>query len=246
MRRAAAFALLAAWAAALAAGAEFSPGSIPDWVFLGKQRPTAQEDLDFNYQDVAIMNSVAKAYDLVLWGDSLTADMRDFRSEAWDLYFPYVPPSELLAQPLGMGGSTVQELAARIIQAGERPDIDPKAVVLWVGTNNVKNPNKGNADPADKLDWLIQWMQYNMPDTKLAVSGLIPNDAKDVGPTNEEYKEVAEARGVLFFDCSEGLDPNDREQYKDGTHLLPAGQRVWLECMRPAVQPLLDGNSTAA
>lgn len=43
-----------------------------------------------------------------------------------------------------------------------------------------------------------------------------------------------------------GLDPNDREQYKDGTHLLPAGQRVWLECMRPAVQPLLDGNSTAA
>lgn len=47
----------------------------------------------------------------------------------------------------------LQELAARIIQAGERPDIDPKAVVLWVGTNNVKNPNKGNADPADKLDW---------------------------------------------------------------------------------------------
>lgn len=29
-------------------------------MFLGKQRPTAQEDLDFNYQDVAIMNSVAK------------------------------------------------------------------------------------------------------------------------------------------------------------------------------------------
>lgn len=54
--------------------------------------------------------------------------------------FPHIPP------PL-------QELAARIIQAGERPDIDPKAVVLWVGTNNVKNPNKGNADPADKLDW---------------------------------------------------------------------------------------------
>lgn len=55
-------------------------------------------------------------------------------------FVPHIPP------PL-------QELAARIIQAGERPDIDPKAVVLWVGTNNVKNPNKGNADPADKLDW---------------------------------------------------------------------------------------------
>jgi hypothetical protein len=147
-------------AAALAAGAEFSPDSIPDWVFLGKQRPTAQEDLDFNYQDVAIMNSVGKAYDLVLWGDSLTADMRDFRAEAWDDFFP---PGELLAQPLGMGGSTVQELAARIIQAGERPDIDPKSVVLWVGTNNVKNPNQGNANPADKLDWCAEvWLLGNL------------------------------------------------------------------------------------
>ena len=36
---------------------------------------------------------------------------------------------------------------------GERPAVDPKAVVLWVGTNNVKNPNAKNADPAAKLDW---------------------------------------------------------------------------------------------
>lgn len=162
-----------------------------------------------------------QAYDLVLWGDSLTADMRDWREQAWDEYFPR---DELLTQPLGMGGSTVQvnmsglcctrsqpavaataaaaaaaalasaayaalcrhtmcrhtmcrnmcskcvpqlapdgmtaagsplpqELAARIIKDGERPDIDPKAVVLWVGTNNVKNPNAKNANPADKLDW---------------------------------------------------------------------------------------------
>lgn len=48
---------------------------------------------------------------------------------------------------------TVQELAARIIKDGERPDIDPKAIVLWVGTNNVKQPNAKNANPADKLDW---------------------------------------------------------------------------------------------
>lgn len=47
-------------AAALVAAAEFSPNSIPDWVYMGKQRPTAQEDLDFNYQDVAVMNGVGK------------------------------------------------------------------------------------------------------------------------------------------------------------------------------------------
>ena len=49
--------------------------------------------------------TLMQAYDLVLWGDSLTADMRDWRGEVWDAYFP---PEELLSQPLGMGGSTVQ------------------------------------------------------------------------------------------------------------------------------------------
>ena len=53
-------------------------------------------------------------------------------------------------------------------------------------------------------------------------------------------------RCVSMFLCLAGLDPSDRVQFKDGTHLTRAGQRVWLECMRPAVQPLLAGNSTAA
>lgn len=34
------------------------------------------------------------------------------------------------------------------------------------------------------------------------------------------------------------LDPNS-DQYVDGTHLARSGQRVWLECMREAVDELL-------
>ena len=39
------------------------------------------------------------------YGDSHTADIRDSRSEVWDKVFP---PDEIRAQPLGMGGSTVE------------------------------------------------------------------------------------------------------------------------------------------
>ena len=44
-------------------------------------------------------------YDLIQYGDSLTAGMRDNRDEVWD---ELLPPGEVLATPLGMGGSKVE------------------------------------------------------------------------------------------------------------------------------------------
>ena len=51
---------LAAPSAGAAAAAEFSPDEVPEWVYMGKQRPVAQEDLDNNYRDVEAMNAVGK------------------------------------------------------------------------------------------------------------------------------------------------------------------------------------------
>lgn len=127
---------------------------------------------------------------------------------------------------------------------------------------------------------LIRWLQHRLPDTKLAVAALIPNDAASVDEYNAELEAVANARGVLFFNCSSGarppqhvrlagwlaplapppaaaaadadahgpvpagcpaagLDPSNEDQYVDGTHLTREGQRMWLGCMRDAVDELL-------
>lgn len=37
-----------------------------------------------------------------------------------------------------------------------------------------------------------------------------------------------------------GLDMADEAQSEDGTHLLPPGQRIWLECMKGVADGLLD------
>lgn len=65
-------------------------------------------------------STAPQAYDLVLWGDSLTADMRDWREQAWDEYFPR---DELLTQPLGMGGSTVQVNMSGLCCARSQPAV---------------------------------------------------------------------------------------------------------------------------
>lgn len=78
----------------------------------------------------------------------------------------------------------------------------------------------------------------------MALPALLPNAYIDLTALNERYAELAEARGAAYFDCNEGLDPGNTSQFGDGTHWLPAGQRIWLDCMREAVGPLLDGNRT--
>jgi len=75
----------------------------------------------------------------------------------------------------------------------------------------------------------------------------------DLDPNDKSSTRMARSKPSLVYHFFQfpsffpaGLDPSDKEQYEDGTHLTRAGQRVWLECMRPAVQPLLAGNATAA
>lgn len=87
----------------------------------------------------------------------------------------------------------------------------------------------------------LQWLQHTWPDTRVAVSALLPNAFIDVTALNEQYAMLAEDRGAFFFDCNDGLDPGNTSQFGDGTHWLPQAQRTWLECMREAVGPLLDG-----
>ncbi|KAL4448000.1 hypothetical protein ABPG75_005219 [Micractinium tetrahymenae] len=216
--------------------AEFVPGEIPSWVDLGKQRPASQAHHERNLQDVARINEEGVQYDLLQYGDSLTALLRDYKAEVWDQVFP---PDQILATPLGMGGSTLEELAARLVYGGEAPDIPPKVVVLLAGYNNARYVKR--TDPAELMDWILQWLRYSWPDTHIALSALLPNAYIDLTSLNEKYAQLAEDRGALFFDCNERLDPASTSQFGDGTHWLPEGQRMWLECMREAVGPLLDG-----
>lgn len=216
--------------------AEFVPGQVPSWVHLGEQRPASQVHYERNLQDVARINAEGVQYDVIQYGDSLTALLRDHQAEVWDEVFP---PDQILAAPLGMGGSTLEELAARLVYGGEAPAIPPQVVVLLAGYNNARYVRR--TDPAELMDWILQWLRYTWPDTRVALSALLPNAYIDLTSLNEEYARLAENRGALFFDCNEGLDATSASQFGDGTHWLPEGQRIWLECMREAVGPLLEG-----
>lgn len=217
---------------------------------------------------VAARGKAGQHYDLILYGDSNTANMLPTRSRVWDPHF-----KGLVADPLGMGGSSVevrgcgsvpadapalqpskansrpaprapQELAWRIVYGGEAPRPPPRVAVILVGYNDARYHPKSHG--VERLDWLLGWLQASWPRTRLAVPALLPSQYIDLRPLSAQYREVAKRRGIKYFSrCNRGLDPRNRQQYIDGTHLQPAGLRQWVTCMAAVVRPLLNATSAA-
>ena len=204
--------------------------AVPSWVRFGNQKESRMNEHKTNKREVAKANLASRRLDLVMYGDSITSFHAKDRS-VWDKHF-----GGKGALPLAMGGSTLPELAWRVMLGEERPQLDPRVAVILVGINDLKN---AKTDPAPNLESLVQWMKAAMPGSKIVVLGLLPNAYVNVVPTNVKYAALAKRRGVTYLDCGRGMNPSDKKLFKDGTHPTAAGHDVVLRCLKAGVSRLL-------
>lgn len=103
----------------------------PAWAALGDIRDSWRADHERCVDAVRELNAHATVADLLLYGDSLTAGLAK-NQEAWQESF-----AGLVALPLGMTGSTVEQLAWRLVEGGERPALPPRVAVFLIGVRLV-------------------------------------------------------------------------------------------------------------
>jgi len=143
-------------------GVRVLPGEVPPWA---APLPAIEECGGQQRQQRAAAQKVADAdaegrrLDVVLYGDSLTAELARTSSAAWDTAF-----AGLDTLALGACSSSVANLAWRILEGGERPSQAPKVVAFLIGINNVW---KGLEPPAPHLDWLVGWARAAWPGTQV-------------------------------------------------------------------------------
>ena len=197
--------------------------AVPAWVRFGKQRSSSAAEQARNRRVMTSVNAAEAARPRTVgYGDSIPAfHQADHR--AWNRYF------EAQDAHMGMGGSTVPELAWRIMKGGELPRRAPRNAVFLIGTNDVRH---GRYDPTPLLEELVRWYARAFPTTKIYVHALLPTTRSDVGPTNAKYRQMAARVGVSFVDCGEGLDPTDRRLFSDGLHPTRQGHERILACLQ--------------
>jgi lysophospholipase L1-like esterase len=159
------------------------------------------------------------------------------------------------AADFGWGADRIENILWRL-DNGELDGVDPKAIVLLAGTNNVGNrvPAAGAdsvvEDVTKGLQAVVRVMQAKAPDAAIVLMGIFPrNDNMDVMPEidriNANLAHLADGRRIRYLNIDDRLADGDgrlREgvmNANDKLHPTVRGYQLWADALKPLLTELL-------
>jgi len=188
-------------------------------------------------------------YQLVFVGDSITHFWEregEFGKSVWERYYGHRK-----ALNLGFGGDRTEWVNWRL-QNGEVRGLNPKLVVLMIGTNNTQAAKDAPADTLAGIASNLRTIRFHLPNANVLLLSIFPRGAgpedpwrKINGQINARLPALAEADPMVthldinqhFLD-SEGNLP--RELMPDLLHPNTEGYAVWAAAMEPMLSALME------
>ena len=194
---------------------------------------------------------------LVFLGDSITAGWRSKGKEVWEKYW-----ASLDAVNFGIGGDRTEHVIWRL-DHGNFDGLDPKAIVLMIGTNNTGHQNRAQKEldgaiyqcsaqqTADGIKAIIDRLKKKCPHAKILINAIFPRGEKPEDPlrkqneaTNAIIKGYADEKRVFFIDFNSKFLTDDgtltTEFMPDRLHPGAAGYEIWASAIESKVKELLN------
>lgn len=182
--------------------------------------------------------------DLYFEGDSITRRWEATHKANWDQNF-----SGWKAADFGAGGDRTQNVLYRI-QNGELDGVNPKVIVLLIGTNNVgPDAVKGSdaalvKDISNGIKACLKALRKKAPAAKILLIGITPRNTDGstalmptINKINDRIATFADGRTIRFLNINDRLADKDGKLYDgmtdDGLHLTDKGYQAWAEAMKP-------------
>ena len=145
----------------------------------------------------------------------------------------------------GIGGTTVEQWTNKLLQRLVLP-YSPKAVVFYVGVNNIINSNKTGTETGNALKALFDKTHERLPKTKIfyVLINKLPmygHFQEHFDPANAMALEYQSAHDYLTcIDAGKGLvkdngKPNAGYFLTDGLHMSKAGYVIWGKAVKDAI-----------
>lgn len=178
--------------------------------------------------------------DVLLVGDSITIQWGD----SWAKHFP-----DRKAVNIGIGGDKTQNVLWRLDHGGVE-GLEPKAIVLMIGNNNMFfTPETGIEAAAKGIDMCVKNLREKFPDAPLVVAKILPAHA----PGNRFYEDIKLTNAALdllklesdpkvtvldlWTDFTNADGTIRKELFMpDNIHLSPAGYAVYAERLKPLLE----------
>lgn len=189
--------------------------------------------------------SMNNQVDLVFLGDSIMHSWEDLGEAQWREYYQ---PRQALN--LGFSGDRTENVLWRIAN-GAVDDIDPKLVVLMIGTNNAGHRKEQPTETALGIEKIIAALQTKLPNTKILLLAIFPRgkNSQDpmrllIGNTNRLIQSLADKKVVFWLDINHHFLQQDgilsQTVMNDYLHPNASQYEVWARAMEPTISKLMN------
>jgi lysophospholipase L1-like esterase len=181
---------------------------------------------------------------LVFLGDSITHAWDKYKSE-WDKHF-----AKYKALNLGYSGDRTENVLWRL-DNGEVDGVNPKVLVMMIGTNNAGLRKEKSQDTALGIKAILQKLRKKLPETKVLILAIFPRGRNDhdeyrklTMETNEIIKTYADEKNIFFMNINNIFLDHDRVLHKnvmrDFLHPNESMYPKWAEAIVPKIEELMQ------
>ena len=180
--------------------------------------------------------------ELIFLGDSITAGWGS-KKNIWETAFGQYKPANF-----GIGGDRTQHVLWRITN-GELDGINPKAVVLMIGTNNSGTDSADGI--ANGIKVIVETIRKKQPQAKILLLAVFPrgekispNPGRDkLNQVNATIAKMDDGKNIHFLDIgTKFLQPDGsltKDIMPDFLHLSEAGYQIWADAISPKLAELM-------
>ena len=190
----------------------------------------------------------AGGVDILFLGDSITDFWRNRGSNVWQKVY-----GTRHAANFGISADRTQHVLWRI-DNGELDGINPKVVVLMIGTNNTgkeKNgsPRNSNTETIQGVQAVVARIRAKLPETKILLLAIFPRGNFDdpqraqVALINTVIAKLDDGQWVKFLDIGPHFLEEDGTLPKsimpDLLHPNARGYQIWADAIEPTLAGML-------
>ncbi len=181
--------------------------------------------------------------DILLVGDSITQGWEGAGAKAWKKTF-----GDLKTFNLGFSGDRTEHVIWRL-QNGEVEGLDPRVVMVLIGTNNTGHKLDKPENIASGVEGILKELKNRLPDSKVILLSLFPYDKDPNSPrrknnnaVNEIIKNYDDGKQVYYLDiCDAFFDDQGKmsaEITPDFLHLSEKGYQIWADQVNDKIRDL--------
>ena len=186
---------------------------------------------------------------LIFDGDSITDWFPTKGREVWEKNFAAYEVANF-----GIAGDCTETVLWRLAK-GQGKGLNPKLVVLMIGTNNLKWRDHTNAQIAKGVKAVVDQYRALYPKAEILLQGILPRGEFPDDPMrariksiNATIRPIGKQPGVTYLDFGDKfLQPDgtiSREVMPDFLHPSAKGYEIWAAQILPTVEQILGKKSS--